>query len=212
MTEPATFKRFCQRCRVFRQVTWGAAGTPRYCAPCLAEMAAGQETPAQVDAKIRRREKRRLRAVEIKAWLRRYKAHLGCWYCPENDPACLDLHHVDPGLKKFNISLACRTANTLDALKQEIDKCRVVCSNCHRKLHYRERNKELEEEDYPDLGEIPSSSEAETTFGDFVRTVKIATPVQLPPLSDEVAAARSAPGFSEVMAELRRKCFPGQED
>jgi hypothetical protein len=177
-------------------------------------MEAGQETPAQADAKIRRREKRRLRVAEIKAWLRRYKAHLGCWYCPENDPACLDLHHVDPGLKLFNISVARHTAGTLDSLKQEIDKCRVVCANCHRKLHDRERSKEMESEDYPDLGESSSASETapETTFGDFVRTIKIETPVHLPPPSDEVAAARSAPGFSEVMAELRRKCFPGQED
>lgn len=50
-----------------------------------------------------------------------------------NDIACLDFHHLKD--KEFNISNEIRNLS-IENLKKEINKCVVLCSNCHRKLHY----------------------------------------------------------------------------
>lgn len=45
----------------------------------------------------------------------------------------LDFHHLDPTEKDFNISRNCNKA--WDKVKLELDKCILVCSNCHREIH-----------------------------------------------------------------------------
>lgn len=44
----------------------------------------------------------------------------------------LDFHHIDPNIKSFSISGGTKS---LDKLKQEVDKCILVCANCHREIH-----------------------------------------------------------------------------
>ena len=44
----------------------------------------------------------------------------------------LDFHHVDPSLKDFQVSGVSRS---WDKIRVELDKCILVCSNCHRELH-----------------------------------------------------------------------------
>lgn len=56
----------------------------------------------------------------------------GCCICGESDIACLDFHHVEN--KEYQISHM--LTHSYNLIKQEIDKCVVLCSNCHRKLHY----------------------------------------------------------------------------
>jgi hypothetical protein len=60
--------------------------------------------------------------------------------CPENHPACLDFHHKNPKQKDFEIACAIRQGWTKPRILEEIEKCIVVCSNCHRKLHWLEKN------------------------------------------------------------------------
>jgi len=49
-------------------------------------------------------------------------------------PCCYDFHHKQ-GIKEENISKMISAKNKLDAeLKAELDKCVVVCANCHRKI------------------------------------------------------------------------------
>lgn len=56
----------------------------------------------------------------------------GCAVCGEKDISCLDFHHIDN--KKFNISKAINRYS-IKQIQEEIDKCVVLCANCHRKLH-----------------------------------------------------------------------------
>lgn len=51
-------------------------------------------------------------------------------------PAIYDFHHRDPKEKDFSWGTK-RTTNW-DSLKKELDKCILLCSNCHRELHDRE--------------------------------------------------------------------------
>lgn len=46
-------------------------------------------------------------------------------------PYVMDFDHKDPLEKSFNISRATRT-HSIPKLLEEIAKCEVVCSNCHR--------------------------------------------------------------------------------
>jgi hypothetical protein len=57
---------------------------------------------------------------------------LVCSRCDETHPAALDFHHTDPTQKDFEIS-SCGSRKRVLA---EINKCIVLCANCHRKLHY----------------------------------------------------------------------------
>ncbi len=81
----------------------------------------------------------RNRDKKIKAWLKEYKQSLQCEDCGENHPACLDFHHRDPSEKKFSIGRL-KDYLSMRLLQNEIAKCRVLCSNCHRKRHWNERN------------------------------------------------------------------------
>lgn len=51
--------------------------------------------------------------------------------------AALDFHHKDPKNKKINISKIQSKKLTINIIK-ELDKCEILCSNCHRELHYKE--------------------------------------------------------------------------
>lgn len=63
---------------------------------------------------------------------------VACIKCGETDPHCLDFHHRDPSQKITEVSLAIARWS-LKRIQQEMDKCDLICSNCHRKLHASER-------------------------------------------------------------------------
>ena len=47
----------------------------------------------------------------------------------------LEFHHLNPEEKDFSISSA-GTTRSFERIKKEIDKCILVCANCHREIHY----------------------------------------------------------------------------
>lgn len=49
--------------------------------------------------------------------------------------AALEFHHCDPSKKDFTISALKHTVFD-ESLKDELDKCRLLCSNCHKEEHY----------------------------------------------------------------------------
>jgi len=67
----------------------------------------------------------------IYEWYAQYKSTLKCARCSEWRPECLSFHHVDESLKEFNISEAARSGRSIDKIKEEINKCIVLCHNCH---------------------------------------------------------------------------------
>jgi hypothetical protein len=67
--------------------------------------------------------------------LNKYKETLCCSRCPENDISCLDFHHLNPDEKEKSISQAVASGWSFKRLELELNKCIVLCSNCHRKEH-----------------------------------------------------------------------------
>ena len=46
--------------------------------------------------------------------------------------SALEAHHVDPRIKDFNIS---ERLARLELIECELEKCVLLCSNCHREVH-----------------------------------------------------------------------------
>ena len=66
--------------------------------------------------------------------LNNYKSSLVCTKCGENRWWLLDFHHENPEEKDGEIS---SLVGSPSKLKKELEKCIVLCANCHRDLHYR---------------------------------------------------------------------------
>ena len=68
-----------------------------------------------------------------------YKATLKCIKCGEDHPATLDFHHhtPDPSNKKIHELISDGQYDL--AMSEIVEKCWVLCSNCHRKFHDWER-------------------------------------------------------------------------
>lgn len=71
---------------------------------------------------------------KTRSWFQAWKEQQHCALCSEATTVCLDLHHTDPRRKSFEISAAVARYSR-PALEKELQKCVVLCANCHRKLH-----------------------------------------------------------------------------
>ena len=76
--------------------------------------------------------------TRVKKWFEEFKTTLKCIKCDENHPACLDFHHRDPSTKEYTVSFMLGGTFSIESIKNEIEKCDILCANCHRKLHYDE--------------------------------------------------------------------------
>lgn len=78
-------------------------------------------------------EAKRARRAIVRAKLYDYLLLNPCKDCGESDPVVLQFDHRDPTLKKGNVSEMVQQAHTWCQIRAEIDKCDVVCANCHTK-------------------------------------------------------------------------------
>ena len=88
-------------------------------------------------------------------WILGIKSSKSCEKCGETHPSCMDFHHLDPTQKDFSISNALYKLHyTRELILAELEKCIVLCANCHRIFHHEERtygasiDEFLHEEDY----------------------------------------------------------------
>jgi hypothetical protein len=80
------------------------------------------------------REYLKKRYAEQRALSDSIKAENGCLVCGIDVPVVLDFHHVDPAEKVDSVSnLVCAKKQKL---LDEIEKCVILCANCHRIFHY----------------------------------------------------------------------------
>lgn len=85
-------------------------------------------------------------------YFKEIKACMICAHCGEKDPVCLEFHHKDPAEKDLAIATG-MSRWSRKRLEEEIAKCIVLCSNCHKKEHAR-----LEATSSPVLGGQCSSA------------------------------------------------------
>ena len=113
-------KRVCPRCNIEKKreefyARRGAQCSSSYCKICTNEQT------------IERQHTLKKMAVEYKGG--------SCVKCGYNKCLrALDFHHLDKNEKDFNIGQKKYTSLS-EKVRQELDKCILVCSNCHREIH-----------------------------------------------------------------------------
>lgn len=89
--------------------------------------------PSEIRKRIKAVSDVRLRGKR-RDWLRSYKANsAGCSRCTVSDPICLDFHHE--GEKTAGVSRMVSARRSLDRIRAEIERCTLLCANCHRVEH-----------------------------------------------------------------------------
>lgn len=81
----------------------------------------------QSEATQRRRDKVKEDAIE-------YKGGKCCICGYSKCIGALEFHHLDPEQKDFGIAAKGYT-RSWEKVKEELDKCIIVCANCHREIH-----------------------------------------------------------------------------
>ena len=88
---------------------------------------------------IRKSKQKITKSEAVITWRKRTKLKLveykggKCQICDYNKSLnALHFHHIDPNEKDFQIS---GKSLSFDKLKSEVDKCILVCSNCHSEIH-----------------------------------------------------------------------------
>jgi len=69
---------------------------------------------------------------------RSFKATLACIKCGQNHPATFDFHHTDSNTKEASVNKLVKNRAFKRAM-EEVQKCVVLCANCHRIHHHDER-------------------------------------------------------------------------
>jgi predicted HNH restriction endonuclease len=79
------------------------------------------------NAVAKRRKKMKAMAIE-------YKGGKCCVCGYDKCNSALDFHHLDEESKKFGLSVRGLT-RSWEKTRTEIEKCILVCANCHREIH-----------------------------------------------------------------------------
>ncbi len=92
------------------------------------------------------------RRKDIKKMSLEYKGG-ACQVCGYNRcETALVFHHKEPGAKDFGVSSGGYT-RSWDRVRSELDKCVLLCSNCHAEVHARQLSEETLIEKSGEFGE-----------------------------------------------------------
>jgi len=128
--------KICSKCKQEKELTEfnkHRYGVTSWCKECVRDRSKQHYEENNISLK----EKQRLYIQQRREWFNEFKKTLKCIKCGENHIACLDFHHRDPKQKEFSIAGAVSHSNKEKVIK-ELEKCDVLCANCHRKHHYEE--------------------------------------------------------------------------
>ena len=66
----------------------------------------------------------------------------GCQKCGEKRKFLLDFHHINPEEKINSIAHMIKSSSE-NSLRNELKKCIVLCSNCHREFHFLKKENKI---------------------------------------------------------------------
>lgn len=100
-----------------------------------------EEKTKRIAQSASKNSKLRLR-LKSQEWFESYKDSIQyeCVHCGEKHPACLQFHHRSTEDKIDSISHMVSGAKPIALIQAEINKCDLLCSNCHLKVHWSEKN------------------------------------------------------------------------
>jgi hypothetical protein len=131
---PALTK-FCGKCKTEKEVSnFGKRGNKLqpWCKPCknFWDRENYRNNKSQRRTQINTR--RNTCIAENREFLKDYFEKHHCVDCGESDLVVLEFDHIY-GVKTFNVGEAVVQGFSLEKIKQEIQKCEVVCANCHKR-------------------------------------------------------------------------------
>lgn len=130
--------KICPNCKKEKSLSeWNkdsarSSGTQAYCRECTRLRDREYYHSNRQDRKNKIRERAEKERERVGQMILEYKKQ-GCKFCKEIECICMDFHHLRD--KDFAIGDSTRKNYSLNRVKKEIEKCLVVCSNCHRKIH-----------------------------------------------------------------------------
>lgn len=71
----------------------------------------------------------------------------GCQKCGESRFYVLDFHHIDPNNKINDIAHMIKSSSEF-SLRKELEKCVLLCANCHREFHFFQKEKNISIQEY----------------------------------------------------------------
>ena len=109
----------------------------------IAKAKAYIERPGVRDKRVRRMAKKH---VERQLILWEIKKDSGCVVCGERDTLVLDFHHRSP--KDKVAKLPTMTSRAWSEVEKELEKCTVLCANCHAREHRKNWGALFEREEF----------------------------------------------------------------
>lgn len=95
-------------------------------------MPCSTKDPSKRKALFRRRNVKN--KTDRRQWLRQIMVYRGCAHCGIKDHRVLDWAHLPGTIKTMNVS---RLVSSKSRMVEEMEKCIVLCANCHRIFDYR---------------------------------------------------------------------------
>ena len=102
----------------------------KYCDNCLVK---SKEKPFSKSSST-------MRMIRNREFIRNYKKDKKCVYCGyKNYPEILDFHHINKLEKLEGVSQLMKSLKSIYIIQKEIEKCKLLCPNCHREEHLLEK-------------------------------------------------------------------------
>ena len=135
----------CNKCqelkgeREFSKKASATNGLQCYCKICASKVVCGHYANNPVyKQKIKDNFKARKQVNRIKMY--KYMLQHPCIDCGESNPIVLDFDHRNLKEKKYLVSTLARMSVAWETVEDEIKKCDMRCSNCHRKRSSKQFN------------------------------------------------------------------------
>ena len=89
--------------------------------------------PKNKDKHIGYVQRNKQRVIQFILEYKKTRSCIDCGFPGKEFPFVLDFDHFNKGTsKKFNIGSWSRSVLSIEAVRKEIEKCELVCANCHR--------------------------------------------------------------------------------
>ena len=72
-------------------------------------------------------------------WIKTLKPPFNCKGCGGFHPATLEFHFADDEKKDYSVLDAIKRGYSIKKVAKDIDNSRILCSNCHQKLHWNDK-------------------------------------------------------------------------
>lgn len=79
-------------------------------------------------------------AKEGRKLIYEFKLSNPCASCSESNPVVLEFHHIDPKKKRNDVSNMATHGYSIESIEKEIEKCIILCANCHRRKTAKQQN------------------------------------------------------------------------